>query len=126
MLSRINVRYLIKVLVVLAVVVVGVHVVYRLRRERSIRALYEQAVKADEQGNRDRTLRLLTRYVLLVPEDIEARIRRGLILERTARTAKQKMAAAAAFEQIVSVDPERDDVRRRLATLESEAGAWEE
>jgi tetratricopeptide (TPR) repeat protein len=122
---RLNTLFLAKLAAGVVLLGACVHALHLFRSGQSARALLAQACRAEEQGRLDRALRLLTRYTLLSPEDLDEQVRRGLLLERKAKSARDKTAPLWVFEKVVAADPSRADVRRRLAVLAAEVGVWD-
>src|SRR6516225_1569121 len=119
--EKINVRFLLLCLASLLVLGVswfGVHA-FQMRHHRAV--LLDLVQRAEEQGKLDREIRLLGQFVKLVPQDVNARERYGLLIEKliekSPRDPGLKRLAASVYEQVLMKDPKRQGVRRRLAIL---------
>jgi tetratricopeptide (TPR) repeat protein len=95
-------------------------VVRNYRRTRRAEVLLKQADLAEEQGQLSEATAALGQYLSLVPTNTDARARYGLLLERQATTLQQRWAIIKLFDTVVLQDPERQDIRRRLAQLNIE------
>ena len=94
-------------------VVFGVH---SFQYHRIAQALLFQANRAEEQGDTQRMVRYLQRYLELTPRDLEekARLARALTTDFPGVTAKTKLNALYLLDSILVSAPERVDLRRLL------------
>jgi tetratricopeptide (TPR) repeat protein len=115
--KTLNVRYLLKLLVVLLVVGVGVHLLHARQADRQAEAFLHQADTAEKDGRFDRAAGYLGRYLALRPTETDVRARLGLALAKLARTAEQRLQAFLVLEQVLREDPRREDVRRKNINL---------
>jgi tetratricopeptide (TPR) repeat protein len=102
----------------------GVHAFQMTRHGSTLLDLASQAEaqwKPDggklEREKFDRALRFLGQYVKLVPTDIDARVRYGELFEKKDKLPATKVNAMAVYEQVLLRDPERVEIRRRIAKL---------
>ena len=115
--DKLNVRFLLIALGTLVVLGVSWFGVHAFQMRQHIGTLLDLVNRAEEQGKPDRAARLLGQYVKLVPEDLDSRIRYGLLLEKLPSTPGLRRLAASVYEQVLIRDPGRHDIRRRLAIL---------
>ena len=124
--ERLNLRFL-ACLVAVAVVLGGAWFgIHWWQERRHAAALLIEADAAQSENHPDRSARFLGLYVGLVPDDVEARARYGQTLDKMAQTPRAKGAVAAVFEQVLQRDPDRQVIRRRLASLDLEAGQFDD
>src|SRR5262249_49453594 len=115
--KKLNSRLLIGSLVAIFLTADAVLAVHAYQVRRTAGALLERAARAEERERPDRAALLMGRYLLLCPDDTEARIRYATVLDRLARSPVELRRAMAVFDGILAREPDRHDVRRRLATL---------
>jgi tetratricopeptide (TPR) repeat protein len=124
--QKVNVRFFIGLIVgalLLAAVWYGVN---RWQVRRHAANLLKQADLAEAQRRLDRAARYVGLYVGLVPSDNEARTRYGLLLERLADSPRGREGVLAVFEQVLIREPQRQDIRRRVAKLTVELGRFDD
>ncbi|MBL8796384.1 MAG: tetratricopeptide repeat protein [Planctomycetia bacterium] len=100
----------------LVAVTFGVH---WLQTGRIARAMLQQADRAEQQGHTDQTIRYLSRYLELEPDDLEARARLGdkLADEKTAISPRARTKAIFLIENVLAKSPERRDLRLKLVRV---------
>jgi tetratricopeptide (TPR) repeat protein len=117
--KRINLKALCAIIAVMGVLMPGVHFLhgYQVRRQAGI--LLARAGSAESQGRLEVAADYLSRYVSLVPDEADVRVRHALLVadNRVARTPKAVMRAFFTLSRAVQLAPERDDARRRLVTI---------
>ena len=124
--EKLNLRFL-ACLVAVAVVLGGAWFgIHWWQERRHAAALLVEADTAESENRPDRSARFLGLYVGLVPDDVEARARYGQTLDRMAQTPKAKAGVVAVFEQVLQRDPDRQAIRRRLASLYLEADQFDD
>jgi len=126
-----NVRLAAILLVVGLLLGVGVHFLhaYQVRRNAYVFLLEadkaeeraKEAVKEKDQRKEQRAYEDIGRnlgwYVRLVPDDVDALERLGLLLADRAQDRRSFSTAFGMLERVVRQDPERSNVRRRLVNL---------
>jgi tetratricopeptide (TPR) repeat protein len=117
-----NGRLALRLLGCLAGLTVGVHLLHGWQVGRQARVLREQVLQAEEQGQAEHAAARLRRYLAFAPEDTDALAHYGELQERLAQTPAQRGRAAGVYAQVLGRQPERADVRRRLAVLALELG----
>ena len=126
MTDKLNVRFLLIALGTLVVLGVSWFGVHAFQMRQHVGTLLELVNRAEEQGKSDRAARLLGQYVKLVPEDLDSRIRYGLLLEKLPSTPGLRRLVASVYEQVLIRDPGRHDIQRRLAILSVGLGQVDE
>jgi cellulose synthase operon protein C len=114
---RLNWKFLSALLGVVALAGGTVVLVHELQVNRSAAGLLHQADRAEVEGRLAKSQEYLGRYLGYRPDDTASLARYGLILEKEARTRKERKDALAVLEKVLLGDPSRDDVRLRAARL---------
>jgi tetratricopeptide (TPR) repeat protein len=119
--SRLNVRFLILFSVCVSVFAVGWFLTHRFQKKRRLNDYLVQTTRAEEENKLDRAARLLRAYVLASPQDIDARVRYGELLEKWAEklvhTPRAWRDALSVYEQVLKQAPERLEIRKRAAEI---------
>jgi cellulose synthase operon protein C len=113
----VNLRFLLVFLTTLTVIGVGVHFVHGYQLKRNATVFLRQAEEAESAGQPEKAVELLGRYLGFRPDDAEALARHALLLGELAKTQAQRQRAYLAMETVLRQSPDRQDVRRRAATL---------
>jgi tetratricopeptide (TPR) repeat protein len=95
----------------------GVYFLHAYQVRRNAAAWLRLADRAENEGDFYQAARLLKSYLSYEPGDIEAQVRYGMALERSAPSRKDRMRALTVFEQVVTRSPGRADARRQAATI---------
>lgn len=114
--TKLNLRFLACVLVVVALLGVGVHFVHGFQVKRNASGLLHQADKAKDEGDAGKELDYLARYLGFVPEDTDAQARLGVLIDEQGiknNALRARMQAFFKFEDVLRRDPGRSDIRRR-------------
>jgi len=110
-----------KVLFVLlgTVLVLGtcIHFLHAHQMWHNTRALARQAQRALAEGELDRAVNYLDRYLTFVPGDTEALAQLGQVLDRMADGPEGRRQALQQLEQVLRREPSRQDLRRRVVSL---------
>lgn len=114
--KRINIKALGILLAIGAVAAASTHVLHGYQVRTNAGILLAQANRAEERGKFDTAANYLSRYLALVPEDVDARAKYALSIAdpRVANSPKALMRAFLVLSRAVQLAPERNDVRRRL------------
>src|SRR5262245_39447120 len=143
--EKLNLRFLAWLVGVCAVVVAAYYGLHRFQVRNHAASLLAQADVAEENHRLDRAARFVGLYLGLVPGDTEARARYGMLLDRLANSPRARegayvewemlgppvnsprasAGAMAVFEQVLIREPDRHDIRRRLAVLNNWAGRYD-
>lgn len=123
-LRRPNVRLVVCLLVAAAMLGVGAHLVHGFQCRRNANDLFERAKAAEEEGELKQTVSDLSRYLSLVPDDMDGMARFAMALDELASTPRERAQAYLAMEKVLREAPARQDVRRRLARLGMEGGRF--
>jgi tetratricopeptide (TPR) repeat protein len=113
--QTLNTRFLVLSLAALLLAGGGYFAAHAVQVRAHAGALLNRASRAEEQGRPDRATLVLNQYLLLRPDDTAARLRLGMLLDRTAQSPAERRSAAGVFEAVLASEPDRHDVRRRLA-----------
>lgn len=124
--QRLNLRFFVCLIVAGCLLTVLWYGVNRWQVRRQAANLLQQADLAESQQRLDRASRYVGLYVGLVPGDIDARARYGLLLERLADSPQGREGALTVFEQVLIRDPQRSDIRRRVARFTVELGRFDD
>ncbi|HEV3118737.1 MAG TPA: tetratricopeptide repeat protein [Gemmataceae bacterium] len=115
--EKLNLRFSAYVLVSGLVLSLGWYLVHAAQVTRTADALLQVATRAEDQGQFDRAARLFSLYLERRPTDMEALARYGQLLDKLAGTAGARDQVIDVFEQVLVREPEKKDIRRRLAQL---------
>src|SRR4051794_18804014 len=105
--KTLNVRFLMRLLVVLAVVAGAVHFLHWRQAGRQAQAFLHQADPAEAKQDFGRTISYLRRFLTMRVDDTDVRARMGLLMAQTAQTAKEKEQAYYVLEEVLHDEPER-------------------
>jgi tetratricopeptide (TPR) repeat protein len=125
--KTINFRYLIRLLVILAVIAGAVYLLHHRQSGRMADAFLSQASAAEREslkarGDFGRAVSYLRRYLVLKPQDAEVRARAAMLSAESSQTPGQKRRSLEELQQVLVDAPKRDDVRRRAIVLAMEVG----
>src|SRR5687768_11368826 len=115
---RVNTRFLLLSLLVVILAVPLVFWLHRERKARNLQAVFADAGAAEAKGDWRETVRLLRHYVQFHPEDLKAQERLAAAMEKNAATPADRQAALGVYHSILERDPNRHDLRLKLAELE--------
>jgi tetratricopeptide (TPR) repeat protein len=115
--EKVNVRFLVALLVASALAVGGWSAVHAFQVRRNTDALLAHADRAHEAGQPDREARLLGLYLERKPDNAVVRARYGLLLDGQAKSPQDRRRVIAELEKVVDQEPANGDVRRRLVEL---------
>jgi len=121
---RLNVRALIILAVVVLVVVPGFFALKAIQGHAGQAGYVAQAKRAMDEGRPDMALSFVNEYLRRNPEDLEALELKGKVLEQTARGGAGVEEAIRVQGQILAIDPERLDARRRSVELNLRIGNY--
>ncbi len=121
-----NHKLMLGIVVSLAGLGLGVHLVHGYQAGRLASTLREQARQAQEQGQTNRAALFLQRYLAFAPNEADALADYGVLLEGMARTPYERGRAAGVYGQVLARQPQRGDIRRRLAVLDLQLGWTDE
>ncbi|MHB1424367.1 MAG: tetratricopeptide repeat protein [Gemmataceae bacterium] len=124
--EKVNLRFLLVLVVAGLLLAAAWYGINRWQVRRHAADLIRQADQAEQQQRPNRAAHFLGLYVSMVPSDIEARARYGLLLERLADSSAARYGALSVFEQVLIRDPERQAIRRRAAALTVELGQFDD
>jgi predicted Zn-dependent protease len=119
---KLNLKFLVGLLLAALVVSIGLLFLYRFQLNRHAASLLTRADRAEELGDTTRLMQLLERYLDLQPQDDRALERYSLLLARVADSSHTRERAAAALSRLVRRHPERNDLRKLRVRLRRELG----
>ncbi len=116
---RLNYKLFLGLVGGLVLLVAVTFLVHWLQTGSIARALLARANRAEQQDNLPDVARYVSRYLELEPDNVEERARLGRILadERLARSPNSRRRAIFVIEQVLLKQPERHDLRLRLARV---------
>lgn len=117
MTRKLNVRFLLWLLAIVAVFAGGVHFLHRAQAKGQVEFFLAQAKQAREKGENQREATFLNRYLLFRADDLPARVRLGELLVGSARNAESRLQAFLFLSQTLRKDPEQHEVRRQVVKL---------
>lgn len=121
---RLNFKWAAILTLVVAVLGGSVHLVHGYQVRRNARALLARGLKAEKAGDFGKAAGYLQRYLGFVPGDDEALIRYGQVLDRHARSPRERLQPFLVLEQALRRQPGRHDLRRRLVEIAMEIGRF--
>ncbi len=95
----------------------GLFFVHKVQVGRSGRAIYNDALKAEANGELERSAKYYRAYLRFDPSDVNARVRFADLLERMATDPTGHRQAMLVMEQVLSRDPRREPVRRKALAI---------
>lgn len=117
MIVKLNIRFLIKFIVVLAVVLGAIHFWHRRQATKQVEQFRHLAQKAKEEKKPDIELRYLSRYLALRPNDVDVRERFGRVRYERSRTGADTAAAYLILEEALRRDPSRKELKRYIVDV---------
>ena len=115
--KRINLRFLIVLVALVAALGGGSLVAYKIQRKRSVEALLAQAKAAEKAGDRVKADGLYAHYLGFRGDDNATMADYGLMLAGDANTREARAKALSVLAQVVRRDPGRADVRREVVRI---------
>ncbi|HTU19783.1 MAG TPA: tetratricopeptide repeat protein [Gemmataceae bacterium] len=119
-----NLKFAACLVVLLALFGTAVHFLHGYQVKRNASALLDQARRAREEGLDDKAAEYLGNYLRYVPGDDDALAEYALLLDKLAKSPKAQMRAYLVLDQVLRRQPERQDIRRRLAELAMKFGRF--
>jgi tetratricopeptide (TPR) repeat protein len=113
-----NVKLILGLLVAIALLGGGVHLVHGFQEKRSSGELLRRAEAAEKKGDLETNEKILNRYLVFRPDDAAALAKYGLLLARRDDDAgRRRVQALAILEQALArgLETDRDDALRREA-----------
>lgn len=119
---RLNWKFLVGSLVVVAAAVGALHFRYKQQVGRQADTLLELANGADQKAEPVKAIGFLRRYLVFRPQDHDARGRLGVLLVRNARQPNEYLQAYFVLDETLRSAPKRDDLRRKALDLALQLG----
>ena len=120
--KRINYKAILAILGVLVLLGVVVHFVHAFQVKRNAADLREQATVMDKQGQLKEAKDYWSQYVGMMPEDTDALVQYGKLLDKMAKAPAARVKPYTIFENVLRREPQRHDIRRRAAEIAMEIG----
>jgi tetratricopeptide (TPR) repeat protein len=126
-----NFKFLACLLAITVLMIVGIYFLHHAQVQAQTVALLEQSKRFEEEGDKDKALDFLERFLMFFPQDDDALAKRGLLLEEKAKKAdapqdqRQLLQKAfAANEQVLrrDWDLKRKELRRRQVDIAMDLG----
>jgi tetratricopeptide (TPR) repeat protein len=114
MTRNINVKFLVILMVTVAVLATATHFLHGYQVKRHAEAFLQQADREEKDGEPARAADYLRRYLRHKPTDVDTMLRLGNLLEEKAKTPRERGEAFLVLENVVRLSPDREEVRRRL------------
>jgi tetratricopeptide (TPR) repeat protein len=119
-----NVRFLTVLLFSGLLVGAGLLGLYCFQAARLTRVLLAEAEAAADAGRPETAARYFQRYLRARPNDPEALARYGLLLDQQASSLEARLQALRVLERVLGAQPQRHDLRQRLARRAMEIGEF--
>jgi tetratricopeptide (TPR) repeat protein len=119
--EKLNLRFLFLLAAAVVLFCAGWYGVHAYQVRRTADTLLAQAEKAEQRQKLDRAVQFLDRYLILHPENTDARRHYAALLEKMAELAKSPQIlqqALSVYENVLTREPERSDIRRHLAMIQ--------
>jgi tetratricopeptide (TPR) repeat protein len=123
--ERLNMKFLAYCLAIILVFGVGWHCVHAFQVHRTAASLIAYADRAEEEANANRAIGMLGRYLDLIPDDVEAKARFALLVDRQPLSARGRAGVIRNFEWVLLRAPARHDVRRHLVIRQVQMGQFD-
>ena len=91
--------------------------VHLMQVRGNARMILEQATRYEEEGHLDLAASCLSDYLVLEPNDVEAKVRLGIMLSNNAKSARVKFQAYSILSEVVGRNPEQNKARLELARI---------
>jgi tetratricopeptide (TPR) repeat protein len=116
------------VVLVCAFLSVGWHFLHRYQVTAMQPELLEQATRAERSTppQPEVAMQFLRNYLRLQQDDVDAGARLGGLVEKHAKTGRDKAEALSLYEVVLEQDPSRQDIRIRAAKLCVELGRYDQ
>lgn len=114
---RLNIRFLAGLIVGVIVLGASAYGLRQFQMRRTARHLLSRAERAEQQGDPEKTESFLRQYLAYTPNDLNALIKYGQVIEKNSQGPEDRQRALNAFLQVIRRDRSRQDVRRRIVDL---------
>ena len=116
--KRLNWKFLLILVVVIAMLGVGALGAYKFQKRRSVAALLVQAKAAEKAGDHANADGLYAHYLGFRRDDSATMADYGLMLAGDADTPAARVKALGVLDQALRLDDSRSDIRRELIRIE--------
>jgi tetratricopeptide (TPR) repeat protein len=108
----INKRFLLKLVLVVAVLTAALFAVHAVQADRIPEALKRQAERAEDANKLDVAIHYYRQYLEFTPDDIDVQIKLVDLMRKRNPTARGQAEVIFLFDRILRADPDRHAVRR--------------
>jgi cellulose synthase operon protein C len=102
--------------------IVGGYFFHEWRVEKMSRGVLAQAEKAERDGDYGRAATLYSQHLVVMPDDLDVRLKYAESLQKQDPSNKSKLAALEIYDSILKQDASNHGVRRRAAEVAVEIG----
>lgn len=106
---KLNMRIVAAVVVLPVIIAVGIYFLHRMQVNRNASDLLERAAAAESDHRLQEAVSLLSQYIRLKPEDTDALVRIGTLVNRIVGSVRAWRRAYISFEEVLRREPERED-----------------
>jgi tetratricopeptide (TPR) repeat protein len=124
--EKLNIRFLVQLLVVAIIASGGWFFLHRYQLKRNPAALLDMATVAESEGKTDRAARFVGLYLNVAGGDSEARIRYANLLEQQPTTRNSVYKVMQVREQLLLDKPENHAIRRQVVTAGLKLGLYDD
>ncbi len=121
---RLNYKLIYAAFGVLIVLAVGVYGVHRFQQRGQAGALTKQAFELEKAGRYGEAADVWSRYLIIRPGNIEVQSRRGLALDKAAKTPDERLKAMEVLDNVSRQEPDREEIRRVVLRLAMSLERW--
>ncbi len=114
---RLNLRLLGITFAAGVVVVAGMYFLNTYQVKASARKIRERAAALESEGDNKQALRYLRQYIGFSPDDTDALVSLAGLLEKNSQDPQQQLERFLVYERILRQQPDRQEIRRKLAEL---------
>src|SRR5262245_1864309 len=112
----INKLFLLKLVLVIAVLTGAVFVVHAIQADRIPESLKRQADRAAEDGKLDTAIHYCRQYLEFNPDDIDVQMQLVELLRKRNPTARGQAEVIFLYDRILRLDPDQHEIRRQAMT----------
>ena len=121
-----TIKRLVILVVTIFVASLSIFLVQGFQVSRMNRSVLERAAVAEKKGEFDEAARLYQEHLAVTPDDQDVKLKYADVLLKGVKDANHQEQAAQLYGQLLVRFPGRSDIRRRLAELRVERGAYKD
>jgi tetratricopeptide (TPR) repeat protein len=122
--TRLNQRLVLLVALCSFALVGGMHGVRHFQLERNAKIYLNRATSLQEEGKSNEAIVYLSRYLRFRPDDVDALANLGKLVKESHQNRRGWQHVFLTFEEVVSRDPGRSDIRRELVEVAVKLGRY--